>query len=65
MSFFCLVSWTQKRGVTAKVKIFDDISGEDEESVIAMPDETEEVELLQNADFMIMPCRLYEVSGRL
>ena len=51
--------------MTAKVKIFDDISGEEQESVIAMPDETEEAELLQNAEFMIRPCRLYEVSGRL
>ena len=57
------VSWTQRTGVLAKVKIFDDISGDEEEADIVVPDEPEEEELLQNVEFKIMPCRLYEVSS--
>ena len=47
-----------------KVKIFDDVSGEEEEAVIVVPDEAEEEELLQNEEFIIRPCRLYEVSSK-
>ena len=57
------VSWQQRRGESAKVKIFDDVSGEEEEADIVVPDEAEEEELLQYKEFMIRPCRLYEVRA--
>ena len=47
----------------AKVKIFDDISGDEEEVDIAVTDGPQEEELLQNEEFKIIPCRLYEVSN--
>ena len=51
--------------MSAKVKVFDDVSGEEEESAIVVPEVAEEEQLWQNEEFIIMPCRLYEVGSKL
>ena len=54
----------QRRGESAKVKIFNDVSGDEEEANFVVSGEAEEEEIPQNKEFRVEPCRLYEVCYR-